>query len=424
MSNYSKLLRKLLIIIFFGLACSTILAASIFWGRDFPNRNGLELSPRTPVGGDFLAFYNAGRVFDRDPAQLYNFDIQWDVQREIFKNHPIIASRPLPFVYPPLVAIPFQYLSRIEFSNAFVLWAGIGTLVYIIALLILGSVLEEKTSHKLAIVLLGLGFAPFTALSIISGHMSFIGVFVFTTVFWALRNQQSFLAGLLLSLSYYKPPLFLVFVVFSFFQRDCRLIGGFLLGGITLTGLSIAIVGWPTFLFYLQQLPNYRYGGQVNAGIVFVPKQGAGLLSAITALLPGQYDQARKIFLVVAAIVVAWVIYKFPKRASGDSAFAIQFALQVSLSLLLSLQMVDYDLSLLIVPILIVGSTLWREKESTAWFLSMLIIFVVYNGWSFDNYFIANFESLYSASLVGIWIMFLMILLTSGRFRCVTSRLD
>ena len=59
---------------------------------------GLVMPGGIPVGGDFLAFYNAGLLFGKDPSRLYDFQAQWDQQKELFREYPKIAASPLPYI--------------------------------------------------------------------------------------------------------------------------------------------------------------------------------------------------------------------------------------------------------------------------------------------------------------------------------------
>ena len=410
--------RRLILAVFLGFAFSTILIAGKYWIDNFSQQTGLALSDEMPVGGDFLAFYNAGRLLAKDPARLYDFSVQWDEQRELFKSYPKIAESPLPFIYPPLVAVPFSYLSKLEFVQAYKILAVVGILIYTISIWLLSSTLTKSLRERMLILIVGLGFSPFLTLSILSGHLSFIGVFTLSIFFRLRKTGFRFLSGLVLSLSYYKPPLFLVFILFLVLQRDFRLLSGFVLGGAVLTALSIGVLGLDGMVTYLEQLPKYRFGSEVNPGIVFIPKQSSGLLGAISVLLPGQYAFARGIFFAVGALII-WFsapALKMGLKGPESDIYNLQFALQVSLSLLLSLQMVDYDLAYLIVPVILVGNYLFKSVSNINLVYYSLVLLMVYSGWSFIYLLPQSYESACSAALLCIFSILIFALLNRSRY--------
>ncbi len=396
----NRILEKFTFILFIGSALAILSSAVIFWTVTFSARTGLLLPDGNPVGGDFLAFYNSGLLFGQHPNRLYDLDAQWQNQKELFTKYPSIAESPLPFVYPPLVALPFKYLSKLPFVDAFLVQAVFGGAIYLLSLILLTKSTIQRPGQRFIFILIGLGFSPFITHSLISGHLSFIGIFALSAYFLLAKQRKDFRSGVVLSLSYYKPPLFLVFVLLLFLQKQWKKILGFLFGAIILTSLSFLLVGYEGMLSFLTQISRYHYGSEVNPGRVFYPKQGAGLLAAITSFSASKFEIGRYIFVVVSLGILFFFrpwLERVPESTSKEHD--LQFSLMVILSTFLSLQMVDYDVSYLVIPIILIGHYLVESRNEPFRILSGILLAIVYVGWSFTVYLTYPSDVLFSVLL-------------------------
>lgn len=379
------IIKKIIFSIFLALSLASILESAIYLKNSLSSRKGLVLEGGEPIGGDFMAFYIAGRMLNENPHELYNLELQWNIQRELFPESPRIANSPLPFVYPPLVALPFKYLSRLSFVDAYLAWMVIGLLFYISAIIVFCYALHVNLFSVLLISILALGFTPFIGLALISGQSSALGVMIVAFLYATLKIGKPRLAGLILSLSYYKPPLFIIFVFVALLQKRWHLMQGFVFGAVILTSVSFWLVGSDSMVLCFRHLMNYKFGSQVNPGIIFVPKFGAGLLAFVAAFCPADYTFARIIYLVLAAALLClfYPYLKYPGDNQRAELFNLVFAKQMILSLLLSLHMVNYDVSLYIVPIILTGMFLWNQVISFYSVSTSLLLLVIYNEYLF-----------------------------------------
>lgn len=409
-------LKRLILCIFLALACSTIFSLIKYLHEEVPARNGLILPDSSPIGGDFIAFYVAGTIAKHSPEKLYDLSAQWDLQKKIFAEAPKIAFSPLPFVYPPLVAWNLEFLSNFEFVDAYFIWLLIQSASFVLAIWIVADALKLNLIGKLICVVIAFGYSAFSTLAMISSQLCFVGILLSALVFHDLKNKRLFRAGLFLSLSYYKPPLFLFFVVILFIQKQWRLISGFLLGAAILGICSWLMVGSDGMLSFFASAANYKYGSEVNKGIVFVPKFGAGLLAFLTTVFNTHFDIARIVFFILAGAILLYLapIFRNAKIHDGQD-FNLVFSLQLITSYFLSLHIVNYDMSLLIVPLIVVGAHIWQNPFNRPRVYLLIILLLVFLERILRDFQINGLAINLMIPAMFIWIVALSLYLRSNR---------
>ena len=88
-------------------------------GLSFARAGSVGLSG-APFGGDFIEFYNAGRILNHHgPNRLYDFELQQDLTQQFLPGFSV------PYVTPPYVAIMFSPLALLPFSFAYLIWVFI-----------------------------------------------------------------------------------------------------------------------------------------------------------------------------------------------------------------------------------------------------------------------------------------------------------
>ena len=97
--------------------------------RFYGPSDGYTLAGGRPVGGDFVAFYQAGQVVRADPRRLYDWEYFADTQQAFFRRHGIHAGV-LVFAYPPLMAYVFSTLVGLSLLQAYLAWTGISLLLF------------------------------------------------------------------------------------------------------------------------------------------------------------------------------------------------------------------------------------------------------------------------------------------------------
>jgi hypothetical protein len=212
-------------------------------------RPGNTTLSRAPFGGDFIEFYNAGRILNHYGShRLYDFQLQQDLTQEF------VPGFSLPYVTPPYVAILFSPLALLPFSFAYLIWIFISVALYVGASSLMARL--ELLPRGMT-MLVCLAFPPFLMLAIAGGQISAIGCFIFALWIYLMKRERRFLAGLVLALLLYKPTLAVFVVPTLLFGRQFRMLFGFTVVSTALGALTILMLGPSGTTQYLTILREF-----------------------------------------------------------------------------------------------------------------------------------------------------------------------
>jgi hypothetical protein len=336
----------------YGILCALLLSFSAGLTQILHSisKGQLQGPFEEPVGGDFICFYLAGKIAREAPAELYNFSVMRSYIEAMLAGLPIPAPN-LPFAYPPYVAVGFALLSMFNFQTAFLLWSALSLSCAGVSLYLLCSATHCRRQEIITFVLWIAAFAPFTVYTLAGGQTSGVGMLILAGFVWASLKRRPFLAGLILGLGAYKPPVFLVLGLLSVLRRERRIIGGALCSIGTLLVIGVATLGLAPTLAFFEQATRYVYGAQVTTtGLTLPVHQGVGLLSLLHRIspVPGLAWLLHG-GLALCLISLAQRIHKrLDSQSSSQRMLSLGF--DISVSLFLSVQMIRYDLAMLIVP--------------------------------------------------------------------------
>ncbi|MEM6820817.1 MAG: glycosyltransferase family 87 protein [Verrucomicrobiota bacterium] len=324
-----------------------IVTLSWYWqsGDDLVLENGNVL------GGDFIAFYMGGLCFVEDSRRLYDASFQKEVRDKLFRDSGKQYEKVLPYVYPPLVAAGFALLTNFSYSTAFYIYLLVSVVVGVGALLWLVIELGIRTHGWYWILALIAGFFPFSMNTLMGGQISWLGMAMVSVVIILLRRGFDFSAGVLVSLSYYKPPLFLFLLVVLLICRGISFLKGFLVGGVVLVGTSFVFVGWEGCLGFLQAASGYTYGQELPEGVELDRNQGAGVYGLLTVVLGKAFWAGLALMLLFGLALIA-TYQNRPKVLDSEQA-NLWFAWVIMISVGLSIQCIRYDLAILLPVVLL-----------------------------------------------------------------------
>jgi hypothetical protein len=191
--------------------------------------------------------------------------------------------------------------------------------------------------------------------TILGGQLSWIGFSLVCWIFLAFEWNRPYMAGLLLSLSYYKPPLFLfALIVFLFTQgRDFFL--GFCTGALLFVALTIIAVDTSVLFDYLRLVSRYTYGQKLFENIELPPSEGAGIFALITTFSPDM--QTTLILFGVIFIITAFILIRYSREISVTDWYLWYSTVWIA-SVGLSLQCIRYDLAIIFIPLFLIFLTL------------------------------------------------------------------
>lgn len=365
--------------------------------------DGYKLANGNLVGGDYVTFFQAGQMIHSQPERLYDFQYYAERQREFYSQHGATGGA-LVFAYPPLIAHLFGLLPDGSLLQGYLSWTVLSVSLFLCSIVLVMRSINAPPRAILGALMLSVGFYSFSFSCIGAGQTSAIGAMIFTLVYLALGKRWDFVAGLMLSLSYYKPPLFLAAVFVLLFSRNFRAFVGFALGGLALLSLTVFVYGWGNFLIYLSSVSHYRYGQPLVGGVSLPTEKGIGLLAAIESLgiMPSSLAQGVLLVGMLFASFKVGSLWRGVQELGADQddglkdigseRWMLSFSVAVSMSLLFSIQMVSYDLAILFPFLVASGYTIIRSDRLSR----AALIFICSFGLLFYEEFIR------SVSLLGV----------------------
>jgi hypothetical protein len=307
---------------------------------------------------DFTIFYTAGKSILQDHGrQLYDLENQFAIQRE-FASEVKHRESALPFNHPPFEALLFAPLARLPYVAAYLVWA-----VFNIALILgfwnlLRPRLPSLHGFLPALPLLAM-FAFFPVImALLQGQDSILLLFLYGLAFSALATGRAFVAGLCLGLALFKFQLVLPFMLVLLVRRQWRAVAGFATTAFALLLVSAAVVGWSGVIAYPGFVLRLSRSG-AQAGIY--PRDMPNLRGLIAGSLHLTGLPATLLIVALSIALVALAAHWWrvqPQRAQPGHQFGLGFSLCLTVTIIASYHMLVHDLSLLILPILLITELL------------------------------------------------------------------
>ncbi len=355
----------------------SIPAATLIWYIN--SSQGLVLDNGNVLGGDFIAFYTGGKSLQDNPNQLYDITYQNAVRDRLFSDSGASYQKTLPFVYPPLVAVFFSLLAKLPFASAYYLYLTFSATITVVLLLYLCHVAGVLKRYKFLVPLMIAGFIPLSMNTLMGGQISWLGLAIVTLLYLLLRRGNDFSAGLIMSLSYYKPPLFLFMLIALLLWRGKRFGMGFVTGGVILILLSLLSVGWEGCVAFLNAATGYTYGQELVEGVMLDHQQGAGIFGLLISLFVNPVVAGG--ILAILFFCSLFAVWKLQPTSTSDEHAPLWFAWVTLLSVGLSIQCVRYDLALLLPAFFIALPYLSKIDNPRISLLLVLIIAAFYSEW-------------------------------------------
>jgi len=299
--------------------------------------------------GDFSSFYTAGVLVRTGlGAELYNPTAQWKVQQE-FAAGVEIRQGPLPYVRPPFEALLFSVLAAWPYKTALLIWTGLKlALLAAIPFVVVRGRDWKEPFPRWATGLLVLGTFP-EFMDLLMGQDAPLLAFLFAISFWQLSKHRDTGAGFTLGLALFKFQLVIPFVVALLIGGRKRVLSGFATSAFAVFAISAVIVGWKGLLKY----PSYLLALNQATGVgVITPEYQINLRGLLTFFI-GRTPYPGGIHWMLAPVALAAVVYTgLIWRKAGDRLLAEGFGLATIVAIVTSYYSYQYDLLLLIVPLL------------------------------------------------------------------------
>ena len=311
------------------------------------------LADRPPINErtDFSVTYVGSRmVYLGLGPKLYDLLEQNKLKKPLLPN-----AEPLIYEHPPFEALLLAPLGALPYKTAYLIWGLINAAIW----LLLPYLLRPYASaprDDLSYLLLWLLFAPLWV-ALFEGQSSLLVLLLYSITFIQLRCGREFRAGAVFGLALFKFQFAIPFVLILLVQRKWRFMKGFLATATTLGTLSLVAVGWRGIISYIHLLMaiaahpgNASYGSAIGMATV------QGFVHPLLGSLLG-HSATSLIVAGVSVFLILWTAWRWRKAgpAADRRTFDLMFAAAVVVSLVTSLHMFTYDLSPLLLAMLVVA---------------------------------------------------------------------
>jgi hypothetical protein len=298
-------------------------------------------------GPDFYTYYSISLLLlNRGPGAVYDFAVQKQFQEQVtsqWSGQFIL----LPHILPPWVTLIFYPLGLLPYRAAYLAW-GVTILLLVglaIALLLRAAGLRGRAALLAAAA--AAASLP-VAVLLLQGQSDapMIAATAAAALAWSKRRPAR--AGAFAALALVKPQLVLLLPALFLVRRSWRAVAAFSAGCVFLVLLSLVAFGPSACLAWLRILAPWAFAGRTNFP---VDTQAQFSLRGMLQLV-GVPLALQLVVLAIALLALAAVLL----RARADPR--LEVALAIAGSMALSPYQHAHDLSLLIVPGLLLGGAL------------------------------------------------------------------
>jgi len=185
-------------------------------------------------------------------------------------------------------------------------------------------------------------------MDLMMGQDALLLAFLFALCFRQLEMGRDAWAGAILGLALIKFQLALPFFLLLWIAGRKRVVAGFAASAAALVALSAGVVGWSGVLKY----PGYLLTLSHAKGVGIPPEIQITLRGMLTLFL-GSAAYSRSVAWLLAAVAVGAIVYAgLLWRRAGAGLLAEGFGLAGIVAMVTSYYASDYDLLLLVVPLL------------------------------------------------------------------------
>lgn len=318
-----------------------------------------------PVGTDYLQFFAAGRTLARgESPRLYDMAYQSALEQEIIGSG---LTSYHAFITPPFLAALFVPLAALPYGWSFIVWSLLGLLCLWFSLRLLSVDAPGRAC------LWSLTFFPVFAV-ISFGQNALLSLLFLGATYRLWRDQRPFAAGLLCSLTLYKPQLCLGVAVLWLlaWRRDWRALAGLGVGGAVLVGLCFGLLPEASQAYLefartvLPDLPNWQQ----------FPLWHLHTVRGFWRLLLPAWPRVGDVLTLLAAVLGLWAFIRWECRFRESPR--LMFGAAIALTLWLTPHAMIYDWALWLIPALFLWEALpqyrdrWRALFACMWLVALL----------------------------------------------------
>ena len=317
-----------------------------------------------PRDFDFAGCYSAGLISRQaGTAKVYDVQRQIQVQRSALGRTQLLL-----YAYPPFHALLFAQMARFPYVTAYIIWGCLDIVLWTLFVCLMRpyAPIPRDPLHYFMLCFL---FLPAWA-ALVLGQNSLILLVLYTLTFICLRHRHEYWAGVFLGLGLLKYHLVLPFALILLLRGKWRVMAGFGLACSVLVALSFWTAGSAGMLAYGHLVLDIAKDPANPAYESFSPRHIMPTVWGLFAALLGRYVSLIWIKILSALTCAGLVLFtawrwRREERHRGDDSLGPMFAAALSVSLLVTPHLYTYDLTLmLLVMLLVFNSSRWTTDAS------------------------------------------------------------
>jgi hypothetical protein len=350
------------------VAAAMVGIALLLVAVNFAKQHG-GITPFGPeLGGDYPAFYVAGRILNSAPERLHDMALQERLYHQVIPDAP--PGQFLLYPSSPFLAVLFRPLALLPYAWSYFAWLVISAL-----LALAGFWLLWKASPGLAggdwltAMLAAFSFTPFLFEGWVSGQICAVVIFCAAAAIYLRQQEREFSAGMVLAVLTFKPTLMPLLLPMLVVTRSFRVLCGVVVSGLMLLLLSVWAVGCDGCVGFVRFLARYAEAERVAPEILKSSWKYVDLRSAAYPIFlhPSLWSSAMLAVLVAAAAMLLWRTW----RHSSD--WRLAWATALIWTPVLSPHCAIYDSVLLIPAVFLAAPT----QKSSDWFWPLVMLVYV-----------------------------------------------
>lgn len=320
-------------------------------------------------GTDFLHLYTLGSLAaEHRGADLYDMSAQASLAAQRVPEAAGIRYLPL---YPPQVSVFFAPLASLPYGWALPMWWICSAALYGLCCYWMWRACPNLRDHGGTVALLAAASPAFFNL-IAWGQTSALALACFTLMYFSLRDQREFIAGLALGCLVFKPQLGLAAVVVFLAIGAWRMLAGAAVSSATQLSIGIIYYGTDPFRRWLNMLWNVR---TLMPWLEPKPYQTHSLRTLWAMIMPWP-ALAFALYAASAAIVLAVTIRLWNRVR--PASLALRYSTLLLATVLVAPHLTVYDLVVLAPAILLLSHWLAAEQPRREVRLAGTLVYLVY----------------------------------------------
>jgi Glycosyltransferase family 87 len=314
---------------------------------------------------DFISYYTAAQLIKEHPTNLYDLRLQTEFQDRILGSLGSsirFTDGLLAYNHPPFEIVWFVPLARMPYLWAFSLWALISSICFLTGIYLLTRDMNADKVSLNWVYALSLLFLPILA-SLFQGQDSGTLFLFWILIYRSLRQRRDGWAGLWLSLVLQKFQLLIPLLLLLLLKRRWKVLAGFMGGGAVLLLVSWALVGFSGLASYARLL--VEMSGWVERRGIY-PSQMHNFRGLFYSVLyPDHVVLANLLTASASLLLFALLIRAWRGHWDVDHPeFDLKFSLLLLTTLLVSPHLNFHDLSLLLLPGLLICRLALQQPAS------------------------------------------------------------